>query len=87
LIEERDKLKESLNEISNQKDPKLEGQIDHYTSKKNKWIKHSQEAVYELLKMFPETSNYQKNSIKNIIERFKIDKELIKYDEESEDFS
>ena len=76
-----------IDDLKNKKDPKIDKLIDYFNLKKEKWIKLSQDAVYETLKLFPQKLNYDKNSIKNILENFRIDKNLIRYDEDEEDFT
>jgi hypothetical protein len=51
-----------------------------------KWLKISQEAISTILELFPQNSNYERNTIKQVIEYFKIDKEAINYDSENECF-
>ena len=80
-----EKLKVQIEQL-NKEDPKVNTKIDYFNLKKEKWIKFSQEAIYETLKMFPYTVNNERNTIINVINRLKINKELIRYDEESEDF-
>lgn len=88
LEDEISKLKKNIKEIE-QEENKLSNtdkEILKFQQLFNKWLKISQEAVYTILEMFPQNQNYEKNTIKSLIEHFKIDSELIKYDEENDEF-
>jgi hypothetical protein len=88
LEEEVKKLSLKVEELQNiEKDiGKKQKEIQRFKRLTDKWLKISQDAAYQLLDLFPQNKNYEKNTIKHVIEHFKIDKELIEYDEENECF-
>ena len=67
-------------------DEKYENEIEKYIKLEEKWRIIAQDSIFQLLDIFPTDLNYNKNTIKNVIESFHIDKELIHYDEENDDF-
>jgi hypothetical protein len=82
------KLKKNIKDIEEEenKSSKTDKEILKFEELYNKWLKISQDAVYTILEMFPQNQNYERNTIKSLIEHFKIDPELIKYDEENDEF-
>jgi hypothetical protein len=89
LDDEIEKIESNIKEIKEEeeKSHKTENDITKFNQLYIKWLKISQEAVLKLLDIYPENlKTYQKNTIKNLLDEFKIDYELIKYDEENEDF-
>jgi hypothetical protein len=82
------KLKKNIKDIEEEenKTSKTDKEILKFEELYNKWLKISQDAVYTILEMFPQNQNYERNTIKSLIEHFKIDPELIKYDEENDEF-
>ena len=67
-------------------DENYENEIDKYIKLEEKWRIIAQDSIFQLLEIFPTDSNYNKNTIKNVIDSFHIDKDLIKYDEENDTF-
>jgi hypothetical protein len=86
IEEEIKKFEKNIEELNANNDEKKEKEIKKFEKLYEKWVKISQDTVYNILEMFPENQNYQKNTIKSLIQHFKIDKELIKYDSEEECF-
>jgi hypothetical protein len=88
LEEEINKINKSIKDLEEEesKNTKTEKEIQKFEILYEKWLKISQNAVHSILDMFPQNQNYERNTIKTLIEHFKIDHELIKYDEENEDF-
>lgn len=87
LEEEVKKIESSIQELEvNNSDDKKNKEIDKFNRLTKKWLKISQDAILTLLEMFPQNLHYEKNTIKSVIEHFKLDKEMLKYDEENECF-
>jgi hypothetical protein len=89
LDDEIEKIESNIKEIKEEEENahKTKIEIVKFNKLYNKWLKISQEAVLKLLDIYPENfKTYQKNTIKTLLDEFKIDYELIKYDEENEDF-
>lgn len=84
LDEEIKKLEKELEEEKN--DDKIEKEYNYYNNLSNKWKKIAQDSIYNLLELFPQNENYEKNTIKSVLNSFHIDKKLIGYDEENECF-
>ena len=84
LDEEIKKLEKELEEEKN--DDKIEKEYNYYNNLSNKWKKIAQDSIYNLLELFPQNENYEKNTIKSVLNSFHIDKKLIEYDEENECF-
>ena len=84
LDEEIKKLEKELEEEKN--DDKIEKEYNYYNNLSNKWKKIAQDSIYNLLELFPQNENYEKNTIKSVLKSFQIDKKLIGYDEENECF-
>ena len=84
LDEEIKKLEKELEEEKN--DDKIEKEYNYYNNLSNKWKKIAQDSIYKLLELFPQNENYEKNTIKSVLNSFHIDKKLIGYDEENECF-
>jgi hypothetical protein len=88
LEEEINKVKKNIEEyessINNEEKKKKE--VERFCRMKNKWLKISQDAIYTILEMFPQNHSYERNTIKSIINHFKIDKGIIEYDSENECF-
>ena len=82
------------NEIENTKklieieenDEKFENEIEKYIKLEEKWRIIAQDSIFQLLDIFPTDLNYNKNTIKNVIDSFHINKDLIHYDEENDSF-
>lgn len=87
LEEEISKVEKSLSEFIEEKEQKDGKEIKRVDLLYMKWLKISQDAVEKILEMFPENNNFEKNTIKTLIDHFKIDKELIDYDSENDCFN
>lgn len=85
LNEEIAKVKSDINKID--KEAVTKEEIGKYESLSLKWKKITQETVYSLLELFPRDENYQSNTIGSVMKTFKIDPELIEYDEENDCFN
>jgi len=67
-------------------DEKYENEIERYIKLEEKWRIIAQDSIFQLLDIFPTDLNYNKNTIKNVIDSFHINKDLIHYDEENDSF-
>jgi hypothetical protein len=84
LEDQIEQVKKNINEIKNKTTNKEE--IIKYEKLSQKWLKISQEAIYTILEMFPQNQNYDKNTIKSVLQHFKIEKEALNYNSEDECF-
>jgi hypothetical protein len=88
LEEEATKLNKQIEEYekTSNYDEKKISEIEKFTKLKKKWLKISQDSVDRILDLFPQNKNYEKNTIKTLLDHFKISHELMDYDSENECF-
>jgi hypothetical protein len=76
----------SKNIVELRSKPSNKEEIKKYDMLCKKWLKISQEAIYTILEMFPQNQSYGKNTIKSVMQHFKIEKEVLNYNSEDECF-
>lgn len=87
LQEEYKKQLEALNCLkSKENETKVIDDINKFEKLSQKWLKISQDAVYSFLEEFPQNNNYEPNTIKKVLDYFKIDYNSIRFDCENECF-
>ena len=79
-----EKYKSQIEEMKNSSCKKEE--INKYLRLSDKWLKITQEAIYTILEIHPQNNIYEKNTIKSVLNYFKIEKELVKYNSDEDCF-
>jgi hypothetical protein len=88
LEEECKKLKKNYEDLETaiNSEEKKKKELEKFTKLKNKWLKISQDAIYQILEIHPQNHNYERNTIKSTLNHFRINPEIIEYDSENECF-
>jgi hypothetical protein len=84
IEEQIEKYKILLDEMKNNSNKKEE--INKYIRLSDKWLKITHDAIYTILEIHPQNNMCEKNTIKSVLNHFKIDKDLIKYNSDEDCF-
>lgn len=88
LEDELKKLNKNYEELETayKSEEKKKIELVKFKKLKNKWLKISQDAIYQILEIHPQNHNYEKNTIKSILNHFRVNSETIEYDSDNDCF-
>jgi hypothetical protein len=88
LEDELKKLKKNCEELETalKSEEKKKIELEKFTKLKNKWLRISQDAIYQIIEIHPQNHNYEKNTIKRILNHFRVNSETIEYDSDNDCF-
>lgn len=88
IKKENEIIKQKINEIKsrNADKRKKEAEIKNLKTLTNKWKKAAQDACYEIISLFPINQDGKKNTLKDILNFFRIENQKLDYDEDNDEF-
>ncbi len=88
LQKENESIKIKIRDLNerNKDSRKKDDDLKKLKALTNKWKRIAQDACYNMLSNFPNNQDGKRNTLKNVIQAFKVDFQKLDYDEENDEF-